>query len=266
MKKLVVALSALAAFTGSALAADMAPRPYSKAPPPPPAPVANWTGCYIGGGGGYGMWNQENTGYIDPPGVAVRRQSTDTFTNGGRGYFGTIQGGCDYQFGGNWVVGAFADYDFADINGRRNDILFNGIGTEKLSSQWAVGARAGYLITPSLLTYVVGGYTEAKFDRTNFTAAFGPPFGIPTTMYLEGATHKGWFIGAGDEYALSFLPGLFWKTEYRVSTFDRQTQRILTTQVGAVVNESYDTRKWEQTVRSELVYRFNWGGPVVAKY
>lgn len=27
-----------------------------------------------------------------------------------------------------------------------------------------------------------------------------------------------------------------------------------------------DSKKWVQTVRSELVYRFNWGGPVVAKY
>jgi outer membrane immunogenic protein len=265
MKKLVVTLSALAAFTGSAVAADMAPRPYTKAPAPVAA-VANWTGCYVAGGGGYGMWNQENTGYSDPPQALVRTQITDTYTNGGRGYFGTIQGGCDYQFGGNWVVGAFADYDFADIHGRRNDLLFNGIGNEKLSSQWAVGARAGYLVLPQLLTYFVAGYTEAKFDRTNFTNAFGPPFGIPTGVYIDGATHKGWFLGAGDEYALSFLPGLFWKTEYRVSTFDRQTQPILFVANGLRTNESYDTRKWEQTVRSELVYRFNWGGPIVAKY
>jgi outer membrane immunogenic protein len=29
---------------------------------------------------------------------------------------------------------------------------------------------------------------------------------------------------------------------------------------------SIDSKKWVQTVRSELVYRFNWGSPVVAKY
>ena len=34
MKKLVLALTALAALTGSAMAADMAPRTYTKAPPP----------------------------------------------------------------------------------------------------------------------------------------------------------------------------------------------------------------------------------------
>ena len=56
MKKLVLALTAVAAFTGSAMAADMAPR-YTKAPPPIAAPVANWTGCYIAGGGGYGIYD-----------------------------------------------------------------------------------------------------------------------------------------------------------------------------------------------------------------
>jgi len=29
---------------------------------------------------------------------------------------------------------------------------------------------------------------------------------------------------------------------------------------------SDDSHKWVQTVRSELVYRFNWGGPLLAKY
>ena len=270
MKKIVIALTAVAAMTGSALAADMAPRAYTKAAPMV-APVANWTGCYIAGGGGYGMWNQENTGYFDGP---PRVQVTDTFTNGGRGYFGTVGGGCDYQFSlGTWqmVLGAFGDYDFADITGRRNDIMGNanlapGVGNEKLSSQWAFGGRIGALITPSLLTYFVGGYTEAKFDRTNYTNAFGAPFGVPTGLYTDSATHKGYFIGAGDEYALSFMPGLFWKTEYRASLFDRQTQVTRFTANGLPNGESYDTKKWEHSVRSELVYRFNWGGAVVAKY
>jgi outer membrane immunogenic protein len=261
MKKLVVALTALAAFTGSALAADMAPRPYTKAPAPVAA-VTNWTGCYIGGGGGYGMWNQENTGYIDAPPAAVRTQLTQTFTNGGRGYFGTVQGGCDYQFS-NFVVGLFGDYDFADISGQRNHVLAGSIGTEKLSSQWAVGGRAGWLVFPSLLTYFSAGYTEAKFDPT--VLFVGVP-AIQSGTYFAGTTYKGYFIGAGDEYALSFLPGLFWKTEYRVSRFDTQTQPVLFNNTVIRTGESYDARKWEQTIRSELVYRFNWGGAVVAKY
>jgi outer membrane immunogenic protein len=36
MKKILLAMTALAAFTGSAFAADLPARTYTKAPPPPP--------------------------------------------------------------------------------------------------------------------------------------------------------------------------------------------------------------------------------------
>src|SRR5690348_9975881 len=66
MKKLALALlTTTAAFTGSAFAADLpmkAPAPYAA-----PAPAFSWTGCYIGAGGGYGMWNQEVTGFEGSP-------------------------------------------------------------------------------------------------------------------------------------------------------------------------------------------------------
>src|SRR5437868_15254961 len=84
MKKIAIALTAVAAFTGSAVAADMAPRAYTKAPAPVVA-VANWTGCYVGGGGGYGLWNQDNTGYLDTgtlPGTGARIQTTERATAG----------------------------------------------------------------------------------------------------------------------------------------------------------------------------------------
>jgi outer membrane immunogenic protein len=262
MKKLVVALTALAAFTGSAVAADMAPR-YSKAPPPAPVAVANWTGCYIGGGGGYGLWNQENTEYTDPGRVQV----TATTTAGGRGYFGTVQGGCDYQFPvGSWnmVIGAFGDYDFSSLKGQLQSPGGAAFGTEKMSSAWSGGGRIGLLVTPSLLTYFSAGYTEATFDRVDFFNN-APPFAT-ANVYLNKRTYKGYFIGAGDEYALSFLPGLFWKTEYRFSQFDLRTDPFLNSITNTSIGFADDSKKYVHTVRSELVYRFNWGGPVVAKY
>jgi len=50
--------------------------------------VAYHDGCYIGGGGGYGMWNQDI--------VEFERGVQDTVkqTGGGRGWFGTVQAGC----------------------------------------------------------------------------------------------------------------------------------------------------------------------------
>lgn len=267
MKKIAIALTAMAALTGSAVAADMAPRAYTKAPAPVVA-VANWTGCYVGGGGGFGIWNQDNTGFDDTAvirGTGARVQATERATAGGRGYFGTVQGGCDYQFAlgsYNLVIGAFGDYDFASEKGQLNLPTLNLFGQEKLSSKWAVGGRIGWLVTPSLLTYFTGGYTEAKFDAVNF----GPNLTGLTTNYFNGTTYKGWFLGAGDEYALSFLPGLFWKTEYRFSEFDNKNNVLFNSTSNLRTTASFDSQKWEQSVRSELVYRFNWGGAVVAKY
>ena len=266
MKKLVLALSAVAALSAPALAADMAPRAYTKAPPPVIAPVVNWTGCYVGGGGGYGLWNQENTTFVDGP---PRTQLTDTATTGGRGYFGTVQAGCDYQFPVgtyNFVIGAFGDYDFASLKGKHASPVFAVVADEKMSSAWAVGGRAGWLAFPSLLTYFSAGYTQATFDRQNYTNNFGPPFGIPAFIFTDKRTYKGWFIGAGDEYALSFLPGLFWKTEYRFSRFDTEINTFRDSVTLRSLGISDDSKKWVHTVRSELVYRFNWGGPLVAKY
>jgi len=77
------------------------------------------------------------------------------------------------------------------------------------------------------------------------------------------------FIGAGDEYALSFLPGLFWKTEYRYSEFDRANVSVNFTPAfgGGPTGFSMSEKLREHSVRSELVYRFNWGGaPVAGKY
>ena len=117
-------------------------------------------------------------------------------------------------------------------------------------------------MTPSLLTYFSGGYTEATFDRLDFTF-FGQ---TRPSDFINKQTYHGYFIGAGDEYALSFVPGLFWKTEYRFSDLDNKTNAIRVIATGLPGTFADDSHKFVHTVRSELVYRFNWGGPLVAKY
>jgi outer membrane immunogenic protein len=261
MKKLVVALSAIAAFTAPAFAADMATKAPLRAAPVAYAP--SWTGCYVGGGGGYGLWNQENTTFDAR--TAPRTQVTGMTTAGGRGYFGTVQGGCDYQFGlggFNLVIGAFGDYDWDSLKGNQDVSLLGAYGREKMSSQWSVGGRVGWVVTPNLLTYFSAGYTEAHFDSVtllNNLASLGP-IGAPTGLFIGSRNYTGYFIGAGDEYALNFLPGLFWKTEYRFSDLDTRTNPIRSVTTGLPGAFENDSHKFVHTVRSELVYRFNWGG------
>jgi outer membrane immunogenic protein len=227
--------------------------------------VANWTGCYIGAGGGYGMFNQDHR-TLDPLGVPFAGQS-GTVTTGGRGWFGTVQAGCDYQFSERWVVGAFGDWDFGSIKGNLSPAITGNaaVGEERLKNSWAVGGRVGYLVVPQLLTFISGGYTQARFDGVNFTVP------APGNLSMDAQTYKGWFLGSGVEYAIDMLPGLYWKTEYRFAQY--QAERPALTTVGIVGGPAgglvgfEDSKKYVQTIRSELVYRFNFGGgPVVAKY
>lgn len=256
MKRLAVSVVAFAGLAGSALAADLPARPVYKAPPADPA--YSWTGCYVAAGYGSGIWNQDNTTVATATGVP---QSV-TMTMGGNGWFGTVQAGCDYQFNGRWVAGVFGDYDFGRLAGETTVPGQAFAGTEKLTSAWAIGGRFGYLPTARLLTYLSAGYTQAHFDRVglHLTAA-GP---TPITNYLPAHTYGGWFVGAGFEYALSWLPGLFWKTEYRLADYGADRLGVFTL-AGVPTGFSVDAKKVVQTVRSELVWRFNLGAPASAQ-
>jgi len=62
MKKILlgtVAAAALGMAAAPASAADLAARPYTKAPPPMVAPIYDWSGFYIGINGGY-AWGRSN--------------------------------------------------------------------------------------------------------------------------------------------------------------------------------------------------------------
>ena len=280
MKKALIALVAATAFTGSAFAADLARKAPPMAPPPPPP---TFTGCWLSGGVGYGLFDQENTdfntfGFFEAPFGA---QLSDTWTTGGKGWLGRVGGGCDYQFGflGNqqWVIGGFADYDWTNIRGRLEDPLlgstfgegFGANGEEKMNNQWAVGGRIGWVPLPGLLTFVSGGYTQAHFDATSFNASLFPFIGVPLLVGRDAATYHGWFVGGGEEYAFTWLPvpGLFWKTEYRLSEFNTQNLIVRDLHDGDLVGTT-QSRKWVQTVTTSLVWRFNFlgGGYGAARY
>src|SRR6266545_3588963 len=162
------AAAIVALLSNPANAADL-PR---KAPPLAAPPVYNWTGFYIKGGGGYGTWSAD-TITIDDDGPC---DLCFPIRQGGRGWFGTVGGGFDVQLSDRWVIGAFADIDFGSIKGNIQDQGPFSVAEAKLDRAWAVGARLGYLMTPAVLTYVSGGYTQARFKSgaaiRNDTAPF----------------------------------------------------------------------------------------------
>lgn len=243
MKRLAIAFAALAAITGTAVAADLPVRaPVYKAPAPAPI-VRSWTGCYIAAGGGYGMYNQDVSSWVED----------GTVTLGGRGWFGTAGGGCDFQVAGSWVIGAFGDFDFSSIKGH----LGNLVDDEKLSWSWSAGGRIGFVALPDLLTYFSGGYTQAHFDQIN--AADSVCGG--TGCYIQANTYHGWFLGSGYEYRLVSLgmPSLAWKTEYRFADYSTK-DLIGCDSTGCDSTPLGTAHKYVQTIRSQLVWRFDFGG------
>src|SRR5713101_1384640 len=217
MKKLLLAAVALIAFgAGHVSAADLATRPAYKAPPPAvaPATVYNWTGFYVGAGGGYGMFNVDNEGIAFTGALKSTNQ-----TAGGKGWFGTVVGGFDYQFsnpifGNPIVAGVFADADFSDIHGRLADTYEEGTAPLKQAWAWAVGGRIGILVVPTVLSYFNGGFTQAHFTG----GAFANFDGAPTSLSLGSQTFDGWFLGSGVEMML--FPGISIKTEYRLADYE----------------------------------------------
>jgi outer membrane immunogenic protein len=266
MKKFALALLAVATVATPALAADMAARPMKAPPMAAPAPVASWTGCYIGVGGGYGIYRVDHDERIS----ATNAPFVQNVTAGGDGWLVQGQVGCDYQFAQRWVIGAFGDYEWSRIRGDTTTFFGNLVGSQEQNWSWGAGARVGYLAFPQLLTYVDAGYTQANFNGTSFSNQF-TPFG-PTGVVYPSQTFSGFFVGSGFEYALDFFPGLFLKSEGRANWYSRKDVVPVCTsapaggfcavgQIGLANPFGFtDSRRpIVYTAVTSLVYRFNFG-------
>ncbi|MGB3488094.1 MAG: outer membrane protein [Xanthobacteraceae bacterium] len=167
MKSFLLGTVALAAI-GLALpanAADLAARPYTKAPAYVPPQIYNWTGFYLGG----------------HVGGAFRGDDNNVFGGSRDGSFlGGVQVGYDNQFAPNWVFGLEANYSFKDTNGF---FANRGLGS--------VTGRLGYTWGPALL-YVKGGYGWADTRFTNGFAGTGGRDGYTVGGGLEYLFTQNW--------------------------------------------------------------------------
>jgi outer membrane immunogenic protein len=172
-------------------------------------PGVNWTGFYLGAGGGGGATSQDLKAIFSSTTGKGGSAFAEADGLGGMGGFGTVQVGYDRQLLPRWVAGVFFDYDFDSIDSSFK-VGATGLGTLKfpfnLTDQWTVGGRVGYLVNPYTLVYGLGGYTEAHFD-------------LPTGTHNN--TFSGFSAGAGIETNL--MGNWFLKGEYRFSGLENQT-------------------------------------------
>ena len=259
MKKILLATTALLAIGAAApaFAADLAARPYNKAPAySAPAVIYNWTGFYIGGHVG-GAW-RDNNFFGNNNNVFGNNNNN----NNSARFIAGIQGGADYQFAQSWVMGVEANYSFKISNNNNNngfafvDPAGAGLMTSNSNNRGlgSVTARLGWTWGPGLL-YVKGGYGFRE-NGSNVAVTVG---GVPVA-FTYNRRQDGYTIGGGLEYM--FTQNWSGKLEYQYFNFGNS--QFTTGPVALVGLGSW--RSDEHTFKAGLNYRFNMGGPVVARY
>ena len=271
MKKFALALTALAAFTGSAVAADLPPAPaYSKAPAVVAAPELDRLlhlrrrrrrlGCGI-----------RNTTF-STVGVPAFFSIAHTQPRGGRGYFGTAGAGYDWQLSQRWVFGVFGR--LVTIWQPEGQISVSASGllvTEKsfrIRGRSAVASAIWYprCLCPMSMPGIPGAST---IDYTRPRDTGQPVQRCADRLSYRRLHNRAGFVGGGDEYLRSFsAPGLFMEDGIPLLGVRHGDQNVNILVDGSDAQTGFDAnfKPLVQTVSTSLVYRFNWGGPVVAKY
>ncbi|WP_315831052.1 outer membrane protein [Bradyrhizobium prioriisuperbiae] len=260
MRKFLITAAALAISTGAASAADLAARPYTKAPPPVLDPIYNWTGFYIGGNGGYGWSRVEHEDLIPgfggfwTSGTMNPLGPTQTLKPQGAVYGGQM--GYNWQ-AANWVFGLEGQFNGADLKRTDTSLFFptTDLVRAKIDTFATVTGRIGYAFN-NWLPYIKGGYAGANLKTTNFDI-FG-------TRLINETWRSGYVIGAGVE--VGFATNWSVAVEYNYMDFGSKSfSGVNTTSTGTTFGtERFSDDLRISTITGRINYRF--GGPVVARY
>jgi outer membrane immunogenic protein len=270
-----LAIGALTAG-GPASAADMPVKaPVYKAPIV--APVYNWTGFYAGASAGFG-WGTGSIELSPLPGFFIfyapaiaRGEIPGSSDLRARGFIGGMQTGYNYQ-SGSIVYGLEADISYARIRGTASNVsngLLNPVITttqeEQLDWLGTLRGRIGFAPTPSWLAYLTGGLAFGRGAASTTTAVAACPNSAFCSTGSFSKTLVGWTVGGGLEYAL----GRNWSTKFEYLYYDLGHESYITITPGAAVPTPVmqaDATFKGHIARIGLNYRFDWGGPVYAKY
>lgn len=165
----------------------------------------SWSGCYVGTQGGLGTghtsWKDVDVaGDIDGNGFFNTARTDQT-----GGIYGG-QAGCDYEFGGGFVVGVQNLFAGTTIASTEVD-QFNATWALRDRINWYDGAtvRVGYAVDRVLL-YTRGGgaFAQNHFEIENSGFNLGTP----------NATRVGWTLGSGVEWAFAQNWSVFTEVNY----------------------------------------------------
>lgn len=267
---LSVLLASVAGANSSAIAADLQPRLYTKAPI---ATDAGWRGFYVGGNAGYAWGNADTAGTLLVPAsfafLAVDAAAVNAATSPGlkpKGFTGGLQAGYNWQ-DGPAVFGFEADIGAFQLRSNTaGTFLFpstqpgGAVGppsaffnaSSSISTDWLFTGRArlGWAHDNWLL-YATGGVAVTDL-KVNQNLALIAPFTFATAA---SSTRVGWAVGAGAEYAV----GANWsvKAEYLHVDFGSLSATGTLTPGFAGLTYGSTTRLTADLARVGANYRFS---------
>ena len=247
MKKVLLSTVALIAFAAPAAAADLAARPYVKAPPAPIAVVYDWSGFYIGVNGGWGS-SRKCWDFIDP--VFGGPEGCHDATGG------TAGGQIGYRWqASSWVFGLEAQGNWADFQGNNVSLINPAFRNESRIDAFGLFTGQVGWAANNVLFYIKGG-AAVTADRFRV-------FDTPTGVLLGTTgddTRWGGTVGAGLEFG--FAPNWSAGIEYNHLFMQDRTHTFVDT-TGAFFGTDR-IRQDVDIVTARINYRF--GGPGLTRY
>jgi outer membrane immunogenic protein len=189
MRRFLLASAAFCVLIAPAIAADQ--RMPLKAPPPAPAPVRDWSGCYVGIEGG-GAWGRSHHTTAD----SLNLDIAAPFDLSGALIGGTY--GCNLQQG-QWVFGLEGDGSWTNKKGSGRDVSpFNTSFQQETKEETLITLRSriGWAPAPQWLVYVTGGVAVAQISVKEFNTLF------PNLSASDSNPIPGWTVGGGVEWML----------------------------------------------------------------
>jgi outer membrane immunogenic protein len=252
-KKFLLGTVALVAFAAPAVAADLAARPYTKAPEMIAA-VYDWSGFYIGVNGGWGS-SRKCWDAVDAARVFIAAEGCHDATGGTAGG----QVGVRWQSSA-WVFGLEAQGNWADFKGSNVSLAFPGFQNEtRIDAFGLFTGQVGYAVNNALF-YVKGGAAVVA-DRFRVRAF---PGSLEVADTGDDARWGG-AVGAGLEYG--FVPNWSAAIEYDHLFLQDRTIPFFNNGVVGVPGTVFGNDRIRQNVDLVTVrVNYRWGGPVIAKY
>jgi len=237
-KNLLLVTASLIALSAAApaVAADLAARPYTKAPAMVAA-IYDWSGFYIGinGGGGssHATWDF----------VGVGREGSHDATGG------TVGGQIGYRWqSGQWVFGVEGQGNWADFSGDNTSALFATRNRTKIDAFGLITGQVGYAWN-NVLIYVKGGAAVVS-DKYEISSTAG------ALLASTSDTRWGGTVGAGLEYG--FAPNWSVGVEYN---------HIFLSDKDVTFAGFAGTERIRQDVDMGLVrLNYKFGGPMLGRY